>query len=309
MSYDGPLCDVHTHVYPDEATRAPFASGYHLNLVGNTGLVADAKEYMEKAGIERLNMLMMCAPSYRYHELTRGITFTATPEAIAADDEARETAVAEMISYNEFGVEQMRADSAFRFSVGLDPALMSPEVMMRELENKHRRGATGVKLVPLDYCITLDDPRHDPIWDYCQTHRLPVTHAPGWPCYYKTTGWRRQFGSPFELAEVYRRFPRLRTCASHLAEASLLAEIGKRYAGIHSDLSAILLNVAKGGMHADELVHDIRRIGVDRVLFGTNLGTMPTQNIHLQAEAFRTLPMTDDELRRIGYDNYSALLG
>src|SRR5262245_57338649 len=237
--------------------------GYRLPLEAESGLVSDCQRYMKEAGVEKTNMLMMYAASYRYHDLTRSFTYIRDAE-LAAIEEIRRQVVDEMIRYNEFGVDQVAQDATFSCFVGLDPALMDPQTMMQELEDKVRRGAAGVKLVPLDYAVTLDDPRHDPIWDYCQAYGLPITHAPGWPSYFRATGWQNQFGHPLELAAVYRRFPRLRTCASHLANAPYLAEIGRRYAGVHADLSAILLKVANGVIEADALVHAIRSIGADR---------------------------------------------
>jgi predicted TIM-barrel fold metal-dependent hydrolase len=186
---------------------------------------------------------------------------------------------------------------------------MDPATVLRELEDKIRRGASGVKLLPIDYTAALDDPRHNELYDFCQSAGVPILHGPGRECFYRPTGWKDTWGHPLELAEVLRRFPRLRTCQAHLHHAPFIAELARRHAGVHADLSAILTRVgdAANQIAPAKLVADIRAIGADRVLFGSNFGTIPEQDAIREADTFRNLPLTDDEFRQIGSENHIRL--
>ena len=50
----------------------------------------------------------------------------------------------------------------------------------------------------------------------------------------------------------------------------------------------------------------IQAYGTDRVLFGTDF---PMLSPREEVEIFRSLPLTDEERRRIGWDNGVELLG
>jgi predicted TIM-barrel fold metal-dependent hydrolase len=56
----------------------------------------------------------------------------------------------------------------------------------------------------------------------------------------------------------------------------------------------------------DGMVATIRRIGVDRVAFGTNYPMMDQVGY---AQALRSLPLDDDELAQVGYANAARLWG
>jgi predicted TIM-barrel fold metal-dependent hydrolase len=215
-----------------------------------------------------------------------------------------------MIRYNQFGVDLARRDRSFSSFVNLDPVIMEPGEMMRELDDKVDKGAVGVKIVPLDYAAHLDDPVHDPIFEYCQDAGMPILHPSG-RSPYRATGWRNEFGHPDELAVVYSRFPRLKTCMAHLTHPKLIADLASRYGGVHADLSAILAHVGDGPgrLPAAKLIDDIRSIGTDRVLFGTNFGTVPLSTVAKEVETFRHLALSADEFASIGSANYSSLIG
>jgi predicted TIM-barrel fold metal-dependent hydrolase len=59
-----------------------------------------------------------------------------------------------------------------------------------------------------------------------------------------------------------------------------------------------------GHMRPDEIVTTIRRIGTDRVLFGTNY---PLVDQVACAAAFEALPLTEAERHEIGYANASRV--
>jgi predicted TIM-barrel fold metal-dependent hydrolase len=83
------------------------------------------------------------------------------------------------------------------------------------------------------------------------------------------------------------------------AEADVAA-LTSRYPNVVTDTSMQL-----GARAPDELAATIRRIGTDRVLFGTNY---PLMDQAACVEALGALPLTEEERRQIGYGNANRLL-
>jgi predicted TIM-barrel fold metal-dependent hydrolase len=267
---------------------------------------------MAAANVTRLNLLLFHPSGWQYFDLTKDLfPYPAPDGAHAREEELRAAVVDQIIAYNEWGVSLIE-DRRFGCFIGLDPVLMDPTSMMLELEDKVRRGATGVKLVAMDFVATLDDPRLLAIYDFCQAEGVPILHAPGMRCQYRATPWPHVWGHPLELANVYRQFPRLKTCFAHMGTNKLgtashqqyIADLARRYAGVHTDVSAITLRVAQGQVSAEALVSQIRDIGVDRVLYGSNFGTHTGALSVMEAEAFRCLPLAASEFDAIGSQNY-----
>jgi predicted TIM-barrel fold metal-dependent hydrolase len=314
MPYEGQLIDAHAHVFPDTATRQVFAQGYHRDYEEGGGLPESVRKYMVETGIARVNILCFLGAGASYSGRTRQYTYLNDPVQREQVEAIRVEIVEQILRYNEWGVCLAAEDSSFSCFIGLDPVLMDPATLMQELEDKVRRGAKGVKLVPLDYVATLDDRRHDAMWDFCQSSDLPVLHTPPRFCFYRGTGWKESFGHLDELAEVYRRFPRLRTCQAHLSlgtEAEYTAYLASQHPGVHADLSATLSKVGTnpGEITPERLVADIRMVGIDRVLFGSNLGTFPTVTAVEEVETFRSLPLAASEFKPVGADNFLNLVG
>ena len=183
--------------------------------------------------------------------------------------------------------------------MGVDPVLMTPEQVEAEVRTQLAAGASGIKVAPMFLRLRPDDERMEVVWRLAVALDVPVLSESG------ASG--EAFGHPRHFAEVVRSFPALRLQLAHLgwgAEEDT-AEVVRLSDGVVTD-TAMRLGGMGQPVDPAEMAATIRRIGVDRVVFGTNY-PMIDQAAH--ARALRDLPLTDDELHRVGYANAARLWG
>lgn len=186
---------------------------------------------------------------------------------------------------------------------------MPEKPMLEAVERWAEQGARGVKISPSNMRVQGDDSRLLPLFDYCQSRGLLVLCASGNPRRSQDNAWLHL--PPF--ITPLKRLPRLRIIFAHMGyfphmrdrgADELLATMG-RYPDVCTDLSLLLEPIA-AGESPERLAGLIRRIGADRVLFGTN---SPFGNVQLAIEGLRKLPLTDSERELIAYRNYQRLVG
>lgn len=155
-------------------------------------------------------------------------------------------------------------------------------------------GLKGIKLHSDFQRFNIDDERAFPIYEAAEG-RLPVLFHIG--------DDRYDYSSPERLMTVVKRFPRLTVIGAHFAGWSMWDRGVDLFAGtgIYTDCSSSLY--AMTPEHAAEL---IRKIGADRVLWGTDY---PMWSAAEELERFDRLPLTDNERRLILCDNAQRLLG
>jgi predicted TIM-barrel fold metal-dependent hydrolase len=212
---------------------------------------------------------------------------------------------------NDWCAEFCRERPELDFFCGVDAALLSREELLAGLERWHRAGARGVKTGPFSMKMFGDDPRLLPLYDYCESASLPILMQAGGPA---VDGRGLAYSDPRVFEPVLRQFPRLVLVFAHMAHFPHLPEEGldelcaltRRHAGVYAELSHRLDDVAKGALLADELVRRIRRVGAERLLFGSSF---PLDDAAASAAAFRGLPLRSDEQDAIAYRNYDALIG
>ena len=340
--YEGTLVDAHCHIFPDaeqqswfvlahphkalvpdRETQKKFAAdnpNIEIVLCPEDSLLETAYEYMVQANISRVNSLLLYMSGYDYFQrtkdlfdfskrLNRGMLNYDVP-SIEAAEERRRDIVKNIAAFNEWGVTEAGQDARFGCFIGLNPVLMTQFEMMTEVEDKVRRGATGIKLAALDYEAYFTDPRHFALYDFCQDKSIPILFAPGRSTIFRPTPPPGVWGHPNELYEVLSRFPRLKVCLAHMRHPSETALLTARFPGVYTDLSVALLLAARGSDDdRSRLVHDIRSVGTDRVLFGTNFGTRPVSMALEQVRMFRELALADSDFHRVGSLNYWEMIG
>ena len=179
---------------------------------------------------------------------------------------------------NEWAVQAVASRSRFSFFCGIDASLMTTGELLAEIDDKTRRGALGVKMVPFDSGVSGNDPRLWPVYDYLQERGiLLLTEASGRP---------GAPGRPALFAPALDEFPRLKLVFAHLGHDPAfghgadqeVVELAQGYQGVFTDLSLRLPEMLNGAFTASDMVEHLRRIGTDRVLFGTNYGFVDTVN-------------------------------
>jgi uncharacterized protein len=168
-----------------------------------------------------------------------------------------------------------------------------------ELERLRNRGLPGIKMHPEYQAFRLEDAAVQPIWDACEQLGLVVFLHAG-----EDAGFTPPCRlPPASLRWFVERYPRLPVVAAHFGGWRLWADVEKQLLGrpLFLDLSFVL-----GFLPDARIVDLVRRHGVERVLFATDA---PWRDQREELEAFRRLPFTAAEERRLLWDNAAGLFG
>lgn len=288
---------------------------------GFFGTPEEAEKVMAATGIAHMNILMFTWSGVYWRQGQNILPDDPADRARESED-LRRRIVRRIQDNNTWALQQMAASSRLSCFVGVDPVLMDEQTLLAEVENGLRRGALGVKHVPMNHGTEGDDPRMWPVFDYCANAGVPIlTQAAGF-----------MPGRPSRYAKALEEFPKLQMIFAHLghdrqfgsgADAEVL-ELARSYPGVYTDVSLRLMEVADGHVDADDMVAHLRAIGTDRVLFGSNwviseylwmrtrAGAVPaTSHDRLDREiaVLTSLPLTDDERAGIAAGNFRRLTG
>jgi predicted TIM-barrel fold metal-dependent hydrolase len=323
------IIDAHTHLFRSDA-HGREAYGYFLGRGPVTGHPADpptlgtvpeALQLMAETGVVHTNFLMFTW-SGRYYEHGQH-TLPDDPARRVEADAALKNRIADRIrDNNEWALVTVKENPTLSFFAGVDPVVMDERALMTEVEDKTDRGGLGVKLVPMDSGVRGDDRRLWPVYDYCQSNDIPVlTQAAGRP------GTPAQ---PVYFTAALEAFPRLKLIFAHLghnpefghgADAEVV-ELANRFENVFTDVSLRFPEVVNGHVSPEAMVSHLRRIGVDRVLYGSNFTFVellapdpeaqgPSQFTRSKqcVEILKTLPLRDEERERIASGNFRRVTG
>ncbi len=164
----------------------------------------------------------------------------------------------------------------------------------KEIERVILLGLKGLKLHSDFQKFNIDDERAYPIYEAAEG-RLPILFHVGDPRY--------DFSSPERLLKVVKRFPKLTVIGAHFAGWSCWEKGAElfQHSGIYTDCSSSLY-----ALTPDEAVGIIRKIGAERVMWGTDY---PMWDAKEELKRFDRLPLTDHERELILCKNAAELLG
>jgi predicted TIM-barrel fold metal-dependent hydrolase len=322
------IIDMHTHVQRDEAHGNEIRD-YFLgpNLVKpgatNLGTVPEVLEMNEQVGIAGSNMLMFTW-SGRYF---RHGTYTLPdkqPERSEAEEELRRRVSRRASDNNSWAARTCEQHPQMSYFAGVNPVVMGAEGAVEEVSAQRALGAVGVKIVPSDMGISGSDERLLPLYEHCVAHDIPVLTE---------TGAHSPHSHPAGFADALKAFPDLTLVFAHCGHGrefgqgldQQVLELAQRYGGVRGDTSLRLHEVADGIVSPDDMVAFLRKIGTDRVMFGTNYlfsDVLPERPGHTPApdhvdprftqvwksvQVLKTLPLTDDERTAIAAGNFQRL--
>jgi predicted TIM-barrel fold metal-dependent hydrolase len=118
------------------------------------------------------------------------------------------------------------------------------------------------------------------------------------------------WGRPIYFGEAAEAFPRLNFILAHFGQGYIpdVIKLSARHERIHYDTTAI--STSRIGQtpewSLERTASLFRLVGIDRVVFGTNF-PISQQREH-DAEVIESLGLTDDENRRIFYENAVRIL-
>jgi predicted TIM-barrel fold metal-dependent hydrolase len=284
------LIDSHTHTQPT-AEEGKIFSGRYAFESDRLGTLEELISTMHRGQVTR-SMIVPWLPAQDLVEeqVTRGVD--------------RDDAVALVISQwrrlNRWATDAVTAyPDRLSCLVGVDPVLMGGAGVRSEVAERLGSGACGIKVAPMFIHRRPDDEVMEVVWRCAREHGVFVLSQSGGS---RKPGDPEAWGHPAHFDAVLRAYPTVTVQLAHLgigAEADV-AVLTHRYPNVVADTSMQL-----GSRPPDEVVAIIKRIGTDRVLFGTNY---PLTDQVACVSALAALPLTEEEHHAIGFGNADRLI-
>jgi predicted TIM-barrel fold metal-dependent hydrolase len=191
-----------------------------------------------------------------------------------------------------------------------DPVLFGDEIE-EELRACLAGGAKGVKMHP-GICGHLpSDPRAQRVYAYCERNAVPVLTD--------TSGAEGEdgvaLGAPSNWLEVLGGFPKLQLVLAHLPGERWdeMIELADQYANCWFDIAGGFVDAwhpptAHRQMPIAEAARVMRRIGIDRILFGSDAPAQGREIVDCAAQVLTT-KLTDSEKAQILSGNAVRFFG
>jgi predicted TIM-barrel fold metal-dependent hydrolase len=314
---DFEIIDAHIHL----ARTLDEESNYWLfpgrRSCDRYGTPEKAVEYMEREGISRMVYMVLIPRQYRGPLIEKN-KLTSLPEKQRREEEKKisEKVAPKMREMNEWGCEVARRFPQLVPFICISPELGGAEGMVKEVELRASQGAKGIKLHPGMFAFFPYDEVMFPAYEKCQELGLPVLADSGaWPTPHVLSEYPSpvllmegqtgvQYGEPANWAKAAEAFPRLTIVMAHLGSAwwDERVELAQKYPNIYFDTSQgfsapdrIPYSPHRGLAEMD-VPRIFRKIGMDRILFGTDFPALAPQP---QVEQIMRLPLTDEEKQKV----------
>ncbi len=298
------VIDFHTHVQPDAAQGIAFQQQFGFEQPPRNGALEELFPLMDAAGVRRV-LMVPWMPAQDVAD-ARLAAAPASASASATGREAiRRQVACEWFDLNRWAVETaQKHPDRLSCLVGLDPILMTADEVVAEVEDKLARGACGLKIAPLFLRAGPDDPRVAIVFEQAARHGVFVLSQAGAHGYGDQPDW----GNPERFEAVLRSWPTVDVQLAHLGlggEAEV-ARLTARYPNLYADTSARLHDFGQAGAWSLAVAADwFRRIGIDRVLFGTNY---PMHDPAQFLAVIRAMPLGDAEREQVLWRNAAGIL-
>jgi hypothetical protein len=323
---DFEIIDAHIHL----ARTVEEESNYWLFPGRRThdrwGTPERAIEYMNRAGISKMAFMTLIPRQFR-GPLAEKAKLLQLPEEQRRKEEKRigEQIVPIMREINEWGCRVgQRFPRLLPFSC-ISKELGDAKAMVEEVELRASQGAKGIKFHPGMFSFFPDDEELWPMYGKCQELGLPIVADSGqWPTPHVLTeypspvvtraaGEHIDYAEPKNWVRVLEAFPRLTVVLAHLGSAwwDERVELAQKYPNVYFDTSQGFSAPDRipysphRGLAEEDAVRIFRKIGVERIMFGTDFPAIPPQP---QLEQILRLPLNDEEKRMLLSENAKRIL-
>ncbi|MBW2284622.1 MAG: amidohydrolase [Deltaproteobacteria bacterium] len=300
------VIDAHVHTYKTPEIGRQALSGFES--AGCCGTPDELVPIMEEAGI-RLAVQCNMTPARTMFEA--GLAAVA-PEQV----ESGRPALVEKISgrikrRNEWTCRMAQRHEKLIAFLSVDP-IMGRDAMMEELLDKiNHQGARGLKIHPGEGRFFPDDPSLQPVYEFLEKRGLPVISHGGLDIVNPDPDYTR----PSAFSRVLERYPGLTLVIAHLGKNFFdeSVKMAEKYANVFFDTSTAIPGDKIGRpldghspLSNEEAVDLIRRIGIDRVMFGTDY---PWYHPLWDLKRFLELDFIDAEKEALLGGNAKRILG
>lgn len=305
----GPLVDVHAHLAESKPVGRWVKATCDIWEYGEKpavpysdagGDLADLHAAMSRAGLAHAVVVNCFSVQEWYGRWSAGLRDGLNTGALPSGEEVSPLG-AWLIGFNDWLLDTAADVPAITPFVAIDPWVLSTGQAIAHLEDARRRGARGVKVHPVEQRVRFSDEPVQRLYRACADLDLTVlTHS----------GTARG-AIPFAEPHTFLPSPRtagLQLVAAHLGGGSWrqIVALAERWPEVTFDLSEIIAWI--GAPHAptrDELVDVIRRIGVERVMFGSDF---PWYDPAEMIAIVRSLPLAETELDAVLGENAARVL-
>jgi uncharacterized protein len=296
MASDIPIIDAHTHVHATREDAHAFLDllNPELTQTGREGSIDASLALMGRLGIQSTLILPWVFGQRIYAlELERQGRDPATE-----DDELKDRIATAWTAYNDWAIGASKEHPGrFAAMCAIDPILLGEQRTRMHIDHCIAIGAIGLKVVPGFMNAYPHDPRMSVVWEEASLRGLSVTAQCSGP---KETS----FAHPAHFEDVFRSFPKANIVLAHMGLGGGeedVVRLANTYANVFADTSSWLGAVGKpGGRTPQEAVDLFRRIGIDRLMFGSNY---PITDVEDFVAVLRSLPLTQDEQEKLFFQN------
>jgi len=300
------IIDAHVHTYPTAEIGRQAMQGFGQS--GASGTVSELLALMTRGKISYAVMANL-TPTYEMKMAAMKNLPGGTPdqEKEKTEKEADEKVIARMKRRNLWSCAVAKEHPTLIPFVSVD-ILQTPADMEAEIEDTMKRGAKGLKFHPVINHFSPDDRRMWPAYAKAMEVGFPLLFHSGQA---ELAGYAAaDYGRPSIFEPLLQGFPKLTVILAHMGKGYLedSVELAQKYGHVYFDISAIISFIgSKGGFSSDaHAVELIRKIGVNRVLFGSD---WPWCDPLLAMERLNRLDLTHHEKKRILGLNAANILG
>ncbi|MFC2005876.1 amidohydrolase family protein [Chloroflexota bacterium] len=303
---DYEIIDAHVHLHRDitrEKQAVDVLGRRDRDRWGNPGSVF---AYMDREGISKIVCLNLY-PTEAMREVLLGKLPAGMhgKEREAAEEQIEKDLGGRLRRHNEWICNVGQQNPRIVPGIGMQKILTAQE-MVGEVELRAGQGAKTVKLMPGMYLHYPNDHHFWPMYEKCQELGIAITSDTGAHGSFSPEGVN--YGEPINFTEVLENFPRLTLVMAHLASAywDERVEMAQRYPNLYFDVSGCFnapdLVVRDGARAVAEVdaVRIIRKVGADRIMFGTD---GPRRMAQPLIEQILRLNLTEEEKRMILAEN------
>ncbi len=291
------VIDAHVHTYPTPEIGLQAQSGG--GRADCFGTQEELLTIMKSAGISSAVQVNMTPAKSMYDAACAKLP----PEPKESDLQAiREKITDRVKRRNEFTCRLTVENPELVPFPSVDP-LMGQETMVAELQDKVENfGAKGLKLHPAEGCFFPNDRVLWPVYETCVSLKIPIISHGG------LFTSDKEYTRPINFIDVLKDFPDLTLVIAHLGHGYFdeSVELAERFPHLYFDTSAAI-HGAEGevALSNDEAVDLIRKIGTDRVMFGSDF---PWFNPEWDLKRFLGIPFTEEEKKAILAENAERIL-